>query len=43
MSYCSRECQKGHWKVHKCECKELKAMKGKDPLLGMGRTDTIHG
>jgi hypothetical protein len=24
VSYCSRECQKLHWKIHKIHCKQLK-------------------
>ena len=32
--YCSKECQKKHWKEHKYECKSMPYKIGKSPELG---------
>ena len=32
--YCSKECQKRHWKEHKYDCKSMPYKIGKSPELG---------
>ena len=42
--YCSRECQKKHWKTHKIECKSLpyKVIKSSHILLKFFRNQEKH-